>query len=1377
MHWANVPSLFESRLKMSAKVGCPASFIVSWAWALLLPAALFFGFPQNAQAQVKVARPDNTNAPGAWTAVPAVDHYLNIDEVTSDDNDYVEVTGVLSTLEVGLSEIISPTAGVGGDMRFRVQVVGSGPPEKMTVRLCQDPGCGTVIKDWLDQTLPSAWTTVEVPLTAGEVAAITDWAALRFEFTPTALGGTDTVRVSWAEFMLDPPPAVVYYSVGTNAADLKSGTPNVTISGGTATFTAAQPDNIGVGDAITYNGSTVAYISGRTSSVVYTVITVTGGTPADFGPVLVDSIKRAFNSLTDAEAMSSNATHLNTSDLVAANIQLNWPCYKDGPDPSSDVRIEEPWNTGPANYIRVYTPTSTSEVGVTQRHDGRAGTGYRLAPTVAGPTDFFNFILVSTAPGYVRIEGLEIDGSGVTGAENIRGIMVNDGTVPQDDVRISHNLIYDITNSNIDDLDRSIIWGIRLEGSDNGKVWNNIIYNLTNLSTHTLSDTRGISSTSVGNTHSVYNNTVYNLQGVYDVRGIWDRSGSSLHAKNNYVGLLTSTMGTTLCYAGTFLSRNNNVSSDATATGTGSQTGKNSYASYFVDPTPTSADLHLLSDSDALWGSYGADLDSDPNLPVTDDIEGEPRDSATPDIGADEFSPAVFYSVGTSTADLRTGSPTITISKGFATLSAAQTNDIGVGDVIDHDTDNKLVYISAVVSPSELWVQTATGNRPTDVAGVTVNSIKRAFNSISSAVTDSSNASHLNNANLVTAGRSLTWICYDDGPFNVASTTDITGYTTDASHHITLSVAGASQVATGNSQRHTGVAGTGTRMEVTAGTVDALDVDIPFTRIEWLEIDGNDNTTVGGILLQGTADDALLRNLIIHNITSDGVNVDVGADDADIRNIIVYDYGLDGVHVSGSNATIANSTFYLGRTGPSNSVQTDTGASATASVYNVLAVGPETDFFENTAGGLSLYNCISTDASASTYDVSGSFKTGVDELTEFISLAGTINLHLRAGAEAIDFGADRSASFGDDIDDETRPFGSGWDVGADESPYPSATTNYRSIGTAASYGVGTVNVTNLSDSVTGVGTAWLTNNRGRGDVITIPCPDPPACIAGVDYTIRAVTADASLRLTELYSGTTGSETYLIRRQFTTLQAWEDCISFAVSPCPYFPVSSADLVADDRREIGIAYEDSAFTSAGGVPIVRFQGSTTDEFHDITLTADWFNRHFGIAGGAGNNVVLDMGAEAGSNGVRIQDDFITVEWLELTGGTAMDGFEVSGQSSPSQVTLRYNLIHDTASGDGMQLRDADLSVDVYNNIFYGVNKAIELNVAVPTSARILNNTIYNCNEGVFADDRVSGCNKLQVRHRPAAKQHRAHLLGGRRIFRAFHELDRVRHRCQQ
>jgi hypothetical protein len=280
-------------------------------------------------------------------------------------------------------------------------------------------------------------------------------------------------------------------------------------------------------------------------------------------------------------------------------------------------------------------------------------------------------------------------------------------------------------------------------------------------------------------------------------------------------------------------------------------------------------------------------------------------------------------------------------------------------------------------------------------------------------------------------------------------------------------------------------------------------------------------------------------------------------------------------------------------------------------------------------------------------------------------------------------------------------------------------TNYRAIGTVADYTTGTVTATNGSPVVDGTGT-WQTANRGRGDRIRID---------GVDYTILSVDLQTQLTLTSPFTGIGGAgKTYTIARQFTTLQAWEDCISFAVA-CPFFPVASASLVADDRSEVGIAYKDSVFTSAGGVHIVRLRGSTTDGLHDITLTADGVNRHFGIVG---DGVVLDMLAEPNFNGVFIQDEFVTVEWLEITGGAGMDGFEVTTISSPSQVTLRYNLIHDTGIGDGMQLRDADLTVDVYNNIIYGANKAIELNAEVPTSARILNNTIYDSNEGVFADD---------------------------------------------
>ncbi|KKQ38947.1 MAG: hypothetical protein US57_C0027G0002 [Candidatus Moranbacteria bacterium GW2011_GWC2_37_73] len=47
----------------------------------------------------------------------------------------------------------------------------------------------------------------------------------------------------------------IYYSIGQSAADLKTGTPTVTIASGVATFSAAQTGNIGVGDRKNINFS------------------------------------------------------------------------------------------------------------------------------------------------------------------------------------------------------------------------------------------------------------------------------------------------------------------------------------------------------------------------------------------------------------------------------------------------------------------------------------------------------------------------------------------------------------------------------------------------------------------------------------------------------------------------------------------------------------------------------------------------------------------------------------------------------------------------------------------------------------------------------------------------------------------------------------------------------------------------------------------------------------------------------------------------------------------------------------------------------------------------------------------------------------------
>ena len=148
--------------------------------------------------------------------------------------------------------------------------------------------------------------------------------------------------------------------------------------------------------------------------------------------------------------------------------------------------------------------------------------------------------------------------------------------------------------------------------------------------------------------------------------------------------------GEAFCFNGTFASESYNVSSDGSATAEpSSQTLKSDYASYFVSVTPGSENLHLLNDSTVLWGSSGADLDADPNLPVIDDIDGDARDPNAPDIGADELGgpvplPGLYRSVGITATNLNTASRTVGISGSTATFSGAMPANVGVGDVLQY---------------------------------------------------------------------------------------------------------------------------------------------------------------------------------------------------------------------------------------------------------------------------------------------------------------------------------------------------------------------------------------------------------------------------------------------------------------------------------------------------------------------------------------------------------------------------------------------------------------------------------------------------------------------------------------------------------------------
>ena len=304
------------------------------------------------------------------------------------------------------------------------------------------------------------------------------------------------------------------------------------------------------------------------------------------------------------------------------------------------------------------------------------------------------------------------------------------------------------------------------------------------------------------------------------------------------------------------------------------------------------------------------------------------------------------------------------------------------------------------------------------------------------------------------------------------------------------------------------------------------------------------------------------------------------------------------------------------------------------------------------------------------------------------------------------------------------------------SPLEAQTTWYRSLGTAADYGTlepvlgnGTqVSVTNLSNVVDGVGgTTWSAENRGRGDRINI---------AGVDYTVLSVDSDTRLTLTAPYAAATATVNYAISRKFTTVEAWVACIEFDVA-CE--GVSSSSLVADDRAEVGVAYKDSVFTPAIRVQIPNNAlAVATDATHDITLTADPGNRHYGVPGAG---VVLDNPTCLTlRNSVRVHLDYFTLEWIEVR-NAADDAVKLYPQTASNHLVVRNNLIRypDCAFADasvGADALDLDsqestvITAEVYNNVISRgrYNIIIDAFDEGSSDIRIFNNTVYDCGLGV-------------------------------------------------
>ncbi len=626
-------------------------------------------------------------------------------------------------------------------------------------------------------------------------------------------------------------------------------------------------------------------------------------------------------------------------------------------------------------------------------------------------------------------------------------------------------------------------------------------------------------------------------------------------------------------------------------TGANDQSPPSDLESLFISIVPGSENLRLeMAGNLAL--DNGVDLSSD----FTTDINGETR-VAPWDIGADWSPVTVSYrSIGTNaatlysagTASITAGSRTVTFGGG-----ASLPTNVGQGDelVIGGET----LYIYTRDSATQVGVQGVAAATHTN-AGYT---IKRSYNDLQDWENDRGTG------NFVITKKKGIGVAYNDGPFTNALAWNYTGA---GEYNMTLTVAPG--------HRHNGTPGSGVILDASsiAGT-DVISINSSGQVLEWFEITNIPATFDAIQTATGVVGGYTFSHLLIH----DG---DAGAgirirDDGTVRNCMIYGSMDFGIRVSGSGtvATIENCTVY-GAT--LDGVHSDIPATPTdVTVRNTLSVNSGGEDFD-LRGTITYfgYNMYATTVSFDPASYQGGNQSPPADLEDlFVSIApGSENLHLENGGHAAtDTGLDLSADFSLDIDGQARSWP--WDIGAD---WNAMSVNYRSIGTDAGviYSTGNASINPGERVVTFAGGADLPTNIGAGDVLSV---------GGENLYI--VSRDSSTQVSCQYPAvlTHTSEAYTIKRAYNTLQAWEDA-------------RDGDLAGDNRREIGVCYNDGWFTDR-----LVISGSTTDVGHFMTLTVAAGQRHNGVRNtGAGINA---QGGWTGQDAITVEDEYTRIEHLEI------------------------------------------------------------------------------------------------------------------------------------
>src|SRR3989339_322695 len=623
---------------------------------------------------------------------------------------------------------------------------------------------------------------------------------------------------------------------------------------------------------------------------------------------------------------------------------------------------------------------------------------------------------------------------------------------------------------------------------------------------------------------------------------------------------------------------------------------------------------------------------------------------------------SLVFSVGTSTNDFKTSSPTISISSGTATFSIAQTNDsMGVGDEVTFGTGAK-VYLMRKSSTTQWRGTSPAGKWPDGVSGEPVLSIKRAFNSLNAAVSGSApgaaNVSHLNSMALTTTDTRLYIACYADG-VDASMDTVRSTWTTDATRYITIFTPTNTSTECNTNQRHNGVINGGgyTLQSSFAGDYARnIDIGANYTKVIGLKIiRTSSNWSYGSCIGSYTTAGAGNNCEFAYNLLYQQSGGDYGCLIYN-GNISTSDHYACSIHdnilVSGSS-TLLWGIYYDGNY--------QTTAARQSKIYNNTVYG------SYTSSGGAIRIVVNNSASSSYLPlVKNNYAANTGTGSDYIfGGADYSNANAEFAYNGSDDGTCGSSNSNTTITVANMAFVSTTSGSENLHIQSSSTANTKGIGPCSDNQVAATDID---------GDSRLTScaaDIGADENLAFTAPDTV-----VRY-INTASAPGGTGITNATSGTD--------RAYHSLLEWDDA-------------EDGNLVVNNQIKVAVC-EGSDVDDSG---VVDLNGWTTDYQHYIVIRTDSTSA-YGQHGGRWNTGTYRLEANGSSGAMIVRTDYIKISGLQIrntnTGSTPAALLLLD--YDPANNCNKYEISKCILRGScdrGIYVYDDDANVFISNTICY-------------------------------------------------------------------------------